>query len=140
MRIIAMAGLTLTLVLNIMCVANSTEAGTQKDPSYVGTWLRIEKYANGRSLKVNETATLVLTRDSFTSDSKGVPGAECNNSGSLKVNGDKMTMKVTASTCPSIITVGSVVNSTYSVSTDRKQLTITNTEWKYTYKEVLRRQ
>ena len=140
MRIIVMAGLTLMLVLAVVCPGMSTEPGTQKTPPYVGTWLRVEKYANGTPLQVNETATLVLTEDSFASDSKGVPGAECDNSGSLKVTGEMMTMSVTASTCPSIITVGSVVKYTYSLSADKTRLTIINTEWGYTYKEVLRRQ
>ncbi len=140
MRMIVMVGLTLILVLSVVCPGMSTEPGTQKTAPYVGTWLRIEKYANGTSLRVNETATLVLTENSFASDSKGVPGAECDNSGSLTVAGDMMTMTVTASTCPSIITVGSVVKSTYSVSADKNQLTIINAEWGYTYKEVLRRQ
>ena len=140
MRVIVTVGLCLTLILSIMCAAHATEEGEGKAPSYVGKWLRIKKYANGKSLKVNETATLVLTENSFTSDSRGVPGAECTNSGRLTIDGNKMTMKVTASTCPSIITVGSIVQSTYSVSTDWRRLTITNTEWGYTYKEVLKRQ
>ena len=140
MKIIVAVGLTWILVLSMVCVGMSIEPETHKDAPYVGTWLRMEKYANGTSSPVTEPATLVLTKNAFTSDSKGVPGAECDNSGNMTVKGDMMTMTVTASTCPSIITVGSVVKQTYSVSSDKNRLTIINTEWGYTYKEVLKRQ
>ncbi len=137
---IGMACLALVLVVGVACPRMSTEAGAQESAPYVGTWLRVEKYANGAPLAVEETATLVLAEHSFASDAKGVPGAECDNSGRLEVTGDAMTMTVTASTCPSIITVGSVVKSTYSMSADKTRLTMVNTEWGYTYKEVLVRQ
>jgi hypothetical protein len=140
MRMIVIAGLALILMLRVACPVMSTESGTQKMAAYEGTWVRIEKYANGTPLKVDETATLVLTKDTFASVSKGVPGAECDNSGKLLVNGEMMTMTVTASTCPSIITVGSIVKSAYSLSVDKTRLTLINNEWGYTYKEVLKRQ
>ena len=140
MKFVVAVGLIGMMVLSLVCVGMSMEPDTDKNALYVGTWLRMEKYANGTSIPVHETATLVLTKDSFASDSKGVPGAECDNSGILTVKGEIMTMKVTASTCPSIINVGSVVKQTYSVSADKNILTIINTEWGYTYKEVLKRQ
>jgi hypothetical protein len=140
MKRIVAVGLIWMMVLTSVCMAMSKEPDRDKDADYVGTWLRIEKYANGNSIPVNETATLILTRNAFASDSKGIPGAECNNSGKLTVRGKTMTMTVTASTCPSIITVGSVVKQTYTVSADKSVLTIVNTQWGYTYKEVLRRQ
>ena len=140
MRMIGAARLTMIVVLSAACLSLSIEAVAQQTAPYVGKWLRVEKYANGSPIEVKETATLVLTENSFASDSKGVPGAECDNSGRLEISGDTMTMTVTESTCPSIITVGSVVKSTFSVSTDNTRLTMTNTEWGYTYKEVLIRQ
>ena len=140
MKIVVAVGLIWMTVLCMVCSGISMEPDTHKDAVYVGTWLRIAKYANGTSIPVHETATLVLTKDAFASDSKGVPGAECKNSGKLTVNGETMTMTVTASTCPSIITVGSVVKETYSVSADKSLLTIINTEWGYRYKEVLKKQ
>lgn len=139
MRAIVVLGLPLFLVLSVAGLGLSVEPGEHKNFSFMGTWLRVEKYANNTSLRVDETATLVLTKNTFSSDSKGVPGAECSNSGSLTVRGDIMTMAVKASTCPSIINVGSVVKHTYSVSPDNKRLTFINKEWGYTYKEVLQR-
>ena len=140
MRMIGMACLLLVFVFSLACPLMSTKAGAQDAAPYVGTWLRVEKYANGAPLEVQETATLVLGQDSFASESRGVPGAECDNSGRLEVTDDMLTMTVTESTCPSIITVGSVVKSTYLLSADLTRLTMLNTEWGYTYKEVLVRQ
>ena len=119
-----------------------TNPADARDPKqdYVGTWLRIEKYADNSPLPVKETSIMVLTKTTFSAESKGVPGAECKNSGELAVNNNKMVMTVKASTCPSIINVGSKVAFTYSLSLDKSFLTIINTEWGYTYKEVLKRQ
>ena len=140
MRMIGMVFFMQVFVVSVACPLMPTDAGAQEAPAYVGTWLRVEKYANEAPLEVQETATLVLGRDSFASVSRGVPGAECDNSGRLEVADGTLTMTVTESTCPSIITVGSVVKSTYILSADRTRLTMLNTEWGYTYKEVLVRQ
>jgi len=140
MRMIGMACFTSVVVLSVVCPLTPISLCAQESAPYVGTWLRVEKYANGAPLDVKETATLVLEENSFASESKGVPGAECDNSGRLEVTGDTLTMTVTESTCPSVITVGSAVKSTYSISADKTRLTMINTEWGYAYKEVLIRQ
>ena len=131
--------LSLFLTLMLVSFGVSGEGQDENRVSYVGTWLRVEKYANDVFIQVDERATLVLTDNTFSADSKGVPTATCSNSGTLSVHGEMMTMTVKASTCPSIITVGSVITYTYSLSPDKKRLTMTNKEWGYTYREVLRR-
>jgi hypothetical protein len=138
MKNIIVSVMTCMLLFSLV-YTNPADAGDPKH-DYVGTWLRIEKYANNSPLPVKETAVLVLTKTTFSSDSKGVPGAECKNSGDLAVSSNKMVMTIKASTCPSIINVGSVVTTTFSLSPDKKLLTMINTEWGYTYKEVLKRQ
>jgi hypothetical protein len=130
----------MTCLLFFSPVYTNTSGASDSNYDYVGTWLRIEKYAGDTSLEVKETSIMILTKTTFSAESKGVPGAECENSGELSVNNNKMVMIVKASTCPSIINVGSKVAFTYSLSPDKNLLTIINTEWGYTYKEVLKRQ
>lgn len=109
----------------------SDKAASQSNPDYVATWLRQGTYSNG-ALVSTEPATMILTKNSFDSKNK-----YCANSGSLAVNGNVCVMNVEKSDCPSMITVGSVVTYTYSVTGD--EMTIINTEYGYEFKEIYKK-
>jgi len=108
----------LVLVLLTGCSEVTLDQGTN---DYEGTWSRQGTYTNG-ALVSTEGATMVLTSTSFDSFND-----ICSNSGSITARGGVMVMTVTESDCPSIITVGSVVTSSYSVSGN--ELTLINIEY-----------
>jgi len=88
---------------------------------YVGTWERQGTWTNGQKVSDAE-ATMILTKNSFDSRNDA-----CANSGKLDVSGKNFVMTVEKSDCPSIINVGSVVRSTYSI--EGGQLVTKNTEY-----------
>lgn len=119
-------GLLVTLLLLTGCGETSiTEEG---NTDYVGTWMRDGTYTNG-ALVSSESATLTFTEGSFDSYN-----LYCSNSGSLDVTGNTMVWVVEQSDCPSIISVGSTVTSTYSV--EGTTLTTINTEYGAEVKEI----
>ena len=124
------------LVLFTACAETVTEEVVEEEVvveegSYVGTWMRQGTYTNGQ-LVSSEGATMELTSNTFNSYN-----SYCANSGSIHVQGSTIVMTVQQSDCPSIITVGSIVTSTFLVSGD--QLTLTNTEYGAEVKEIYNR-
>jgi hypothetical protein len=115
------------LVLLVGCSSEDTLTLDQGTDEYEGTWSRQGTYTDG-TLVSSEGATLVLTSSSFDSSND-----YCGNSGTIDAREGIMVMTVTESDCPSIISVGSVVTSSYSVNGN--ELTLTNTEYGATVME-----
>jgi hypothetical protein len=113
----------LVLVLLTGCseVTEDTLTLDQGTDEYEGTWSRQAIYSDGLLLD-SEGATLVLNSGGFTSFND-----ICSNSGSVETREGVMVLTVTESDCPSIIGVGSVVTSYYSVNGD--VLTLVNNEY-----------
>ena len=114
------------LILTIFIIGCGGSSVSKVD--YEGTWKRQGTYTNG-ALVNSVTATMKLTKISFDSYN-----SQCANSGDLNVQGTSFVMTVKKSNCPSIINVGSVVKSTYSVAGNK--LTIINKEYGAEVKEI----
>ena len=99
--------------------------------SYTGTWERQGTYVSG-DLVSSASATMELTKTTFNSYTD-----VCKNSGSIEIQGNVMVMTVEKSDCPSIVTVGSVVRSTFSVAEGK--LTLINNEYGAEVEEIYTR-
>jgi len=84
---------------------------------FVGTWLRQGTYINGM-LEHTTPATMVLKKESFFST------GTCTTSGSLMSDGNKMTMKMTQSSCPGGLILPYTVNFNFNVSENGTKLTM----------------
>ncbi|MBT3985870.1 hypothetical protein HOD38_04275 [archaeon] len=118
--------LLVTLLLLTGC--GETTLTEEANSDYVGTWMRQGTYTNGAFVS-SESATLTFTEGSFDSYN-----SYCSNSGSIEVTVNTMVWVVEQSDCPSIISVGSTVTSTYSV--EGSTLTTINTEYGAEVKEI----